>query len=214
MATLTLKPTLKDRFFYDQYEYNLTFRLTRAGFLRAGDHNALDNRITWHNHSAARWSNPIGETQAKDLHDFLDIIGTLSPHKHVFTSDHVYLYSNNVVELETITDLPYVRWPYATQAVINRPRDTILLTDPQYRYRTFFKERYMNKESMDVLGKFLLNRSDCFRITNELRRKLQRGNNFYTMSHYFVDHNNMEDLVMLQIVCPGIVRKTLTIQGK
>ena len=214
MATLTFKSQLKDRLYYDQYEYNLTFRLARAGFLRAKTHELLDNRINWHNETRYKWSGDVSDQDRKNLHDFMDVLQGLNPHKLVLTTDHVYIYSNSTEDLDMLVALPYVRYASAFQAVINRPRDTLLLTDPQHRYRTYLKERYMTKENMDVLSKFLLSRKDCFRITKDLRRKLAKGDAFYTMSYYFVDHNNMEDLMMLQIVCPGIVRKTLTIQAK
>lgn len=215
MATLAFKPTYKDRLFYDQYEYALTFRLTRAGFLRSKSHELLDKRIQWHNVNQFRWTKTVEEPEARNLHDFLDVLESLGSHKLLLTTDYVYIYSNSVDMLERIANLPYVnRNVRASQAVINRPRDTVLLLEPKYQYRTYFKERFMTPENMAVLSKFLLSRTDCFRITDELRRRLRTENNCYTTSYYFVDHNNMEDLVMLQIVCPGIVRKTLTIQAK
>ena len=215
MATLTFNPTLKDRLFYDKYLYSLTFRLKFAGFLRGRSHESIEHQVNWHNlHSAKRWSGPITVQDRQNLHNFLDHLANLSYHKLVLTHEHVYLYTNNVEDVQRTHALPYASNCWATVATINRPRDTVLLKDPQYQYRTFFKERFMTKENMATLSKFLLSRQDCFRTTDELRRKLKKGNSFYTCSHYFVDHNNREDLVLLQIVCPGIVRKTLTIQAK
>ena len=187
-----------------------------AQLLRSWDHAMLDKAIEWRNSNGGySWRSTSVDTDQKSaLHDFIDVRSGLGEHKIVLTHNHAYVYTNNEVDLESIAVLPYVSFCYPTEAVINRERDTILLTDPQYKYRTFLKERYLIKENMDTLSKFLLSRKDCFRITRDLQRRLQRGDEFYTMSYYFVDHNNMEDLVMLQIVCPGIVRKTLTIQAK
>lgn len=216
MVTLTFKPTLKDRLFYDKYTHALAFRLPAVHLARGWDHTELDNKIEFRNSGGAYgWRNrPVSAEEASNLHNFIDVVGTLSEHKIMLSFDYAYIYSNSITDLETLANLPYVLNPHPTYAVINRPRDTVLLTDPKYKYRTFFKERYLTENNMASLSKFLLNRKDCFSITEYLEKRLITGGNFYTMSHYFVDHNNMEDLVMLQIVCPGIVRKTMTIQAK
>jgi len=215
METLIFKPTFKDRLFYDKYEYGLNFKLKHVNFVRGLSHESIDHRAHWHNmHSTRRYTSIVDDEARKNLHDLLDRLTSLGEHKVVFTCDYVYIYSNSVTDLQSFITLPYTQHYWATQAVINRARDTLLLKNPKHQYRTFFRERYMTKESTNVLVKFLLSRGDCFRITRELHRKLSKGNNFYTLSHYFVDHNNMQDLVMLQLVCPDVVRKTLTIKAK
>lgn len=215
METLIFNPTFKDRLFYDKYEYGLTFKLKHVSFVRGLSHEFIDHRVQWHNtHSPRRYTSTVDDDAKKNLHDLIDRLVSLGEHKVVFTYDHVYIYSNSVADLQSLSALPYAQDCWATQAVINRARDTLLLKNPKYQYRTFLRERFMTKENMNILSKFLLSRGDCFRITEELHRKLSKGNNFYTLSHYFVDHNNMQDLVMLQLVCPGIVRKTLTIKAK
>jgi hypothetical protein len=216
MATLTFKPTFKDRLFYDKYRYSMAFRLMHAQLLRSWHHAALDEVIEYRNNPGSySWrSRTVDPGQKVALHNFIDIRDELEEHKIVLFHNHVYIYTNSQPDLEKLADLQYISHCYPTQAVINRPRDTILLTDPKYQYRTFLKERFLTPENMNNLSKFLLNRRDCFRVTDDLRRRLQEQNGLYTMSHYFVDHNDMKDLVMLQIVCPGIVRKTLTLQAK
>ena len=216
MATLTFKPTYKDRLFYDKYTHAMSFRVVGAELLRGWDHKSLDRQISWRNYNSGySWrSSKIDDNQKADLHSFIDVVASLKEHKIMLTWQHVYIYTNTVADLEMLASLPYVKHCWPTQAVINRPRDTVILTEPKYKYRTFFKERCLTEANMASLSKFLLNRKDCFSITENLEKRLSTGGNFYTLSHYFVDHNDMKDLVMLQIVCPGIVRKTLTIQAK
>lgn len=216
MATLAFKPTFKDRLFYDKYTHALSLRLPHAQLLRSWNHEALDETILWRNtNNNYGWKQRnVTDAQKADLHSFMDVVAGLEEHKIVLTHWHVYIYTSSVSDLNTVASLPYVANCRPTQAVINRPRDTILQVDPKHHYRTFLKERFLTPENMSNLSKFLLNRKDCFRITDELQRRLQEQKGFYTMSHYFVDHNDMKDLVMLQIVCPGIVRKTLTLQAK
>jgi len=216
MATLAFKPTLKDRLFYDKYTHAMSFRMVGAELLRDWNHDKLERQIEWRNYNSGyNWrSTKIDDAQRANLHAFIDLVAGLQEHKIILTWQHVYVYTNTVADLEMIADLPHVTNCWPTQAVINRPRDTVLLTDPKYKYRSFLKERYLTEDNMHSLSKFLLNRKECFSITEHLEKRLSTGGHFYTLNHYFVDHNNMEDLVMLQIVCPGIVRKTLTIQAK
>lgn len=216
MATLTFKPTYKDRLFYDKYTHALSFKLTHVQLCRRWDHRHLNAAIEYSNANGgySRRSSSIDEQDASNLHNFVDTVAKLDDHKIILTWNHAYVYTNNTQDLQDLAELPYVHNLCPTQAVVNRPRDTVLLTDPQHRYRTFLKERYMTPDTMSILSKFLLSRNDCFRITTDLQRKLAKSNELWTCSYYFVDHNNLEDLVMLQLVCPGIVRKTLTIQAK
>jgi hypothetical protein len=212
MAILTYKSTSRDRLFYDRYEYSVQFHLHGAGCCR--NPAAVNQAIMWRN-GVNHWTNrQITDKHSTDLHNWLAQLNQLDDHKVIYYSNHVYLYTNSQEDIEHISQLEYAQHLEASKCVIDRPRDTIVLKSPTHKYRTFFKERYMEKTQADILRKFLLSRQDCFRITRNLTRKLEKNSMFYTSNYYFVDHNDMNDIVMLQLVCPGIVRKTLAIQDK
>ena len=209
---LTYKSTPRDRLFYDQFEYSVQFYLHGAGCCR--NPATVSRAIMWRN-GANHWTNRrITEEHSANLHNWVHQLSQLDDHKVIYYSNHVYLYTNSLEDIEHIAQLEYVHQLEASKCVVNRPRDTIMLKNPRHKYRTFFKERFMEKTQADILRKFLLSRQDCFRITPHLTHKLEKDSMFYTLSYYFVDHNDMNDIVMLQLVCPGIVRKTLAIQDK
>lgn len=213
METLVYKPVSKDRLFYDQYQYSLGFYLQHAGLMRGLDSAMLDHRIQWR--SEASWvRTKVEDHQREKLHQACDWLRTAQDRcKILFYSNWVYIYTDDQSWLEQTAQQSWVSKPTASQAVVNRPRDTVLLKNPQYLYRSYFRDKTLTNEQRQSLCKFLLSRSDCFGYTPNLESRLQ-NKYFYSMSHYYVDHNDMKDLVLLSLVLPGLIRKTLSIQAK
>jgi hypothetical protein len=128
--------------------------------------------------------------------------------------DHVFLYTNELTTLEYMSQVEYIdRWLIG-QAVVVYPKDTVMLVNPVHQYRTFLKSRWWDPDTSARIKKFLLGRQDLFRIPAGFREKLERPGRLATRDHHFVDHDNPDLLLMLSLVCPGIINKTLPIQAK
>lgn len=132
--------------------------------------------------------------------------------KQVIHSHLVYVYSNDAAALQRLVQAgnDYVWNVQFQHAQLTRPPGIVLLKQPKYQYRTYFRERYQDTEP---LRKFLKNRTDCFGYSKEFGHRLT-DYRFYVQRHHFVDHHSAADAMMLNLVCANIVRETLPIQTK
>jgi hypothetical protein len=161
------------------------------------------------------WGNPILDSQLENLVTIGQLLKTSSePYKHISSYDQIYIYTNDVALLETIAQSPAVTDAKYSQAVVDRPSDVVVLKRSKYQYRTYFKSKLISTESSTRVSNFLLDRTDCYRFTPGLKHMLQTRKQMYFREYYFVDHNGPGDMLMLAMVCPGIVRKTMPIQTK
>jgi hypothetical protein len=161
------------------------------------------------------WQNPILASQLENLVTISQLLKTSSePYKHISSYDQIYIYTNDVALLETIAQSPAVTDAKYSQAVVNRPSDVVVLKHSKYQYRTYFKSKLVSAESSTRVRSFLLDRTDCYRFTSGLKYMLKTRKEMYFRDYYFVDHHGPGDMLMLALVCPGIVRKTMPIQTK
>jgi hypothetical protein len=161
------------------------------------------------------WQNPILDSQLENLVTISRLLKTSSePYKHISSYDQIYIYTNDVALLETIAQSPAVTDAKYSQAVVDLPSDVVVLKRSKYQYRTYFKSKLISTESSTRVSNFLLDRTDCYRFTPGLKHMLQTRKQMYFREYYFVDHNGPGDMLMLAMVCPGVVRKTMPIQTK
>ena len=128
--------------------------------------------------------------------------------------DHVFLYTNELNTLKDMSQVAYLDRQLIGQAVVVYPKDTVMLLNPVNQYRTFLKSKWWDLDTSTRVKKFLLGRQDLFRIPRAFCEKLERPGRLATRDHHFLDHNDPDLLLMLSLVCPGIINKTLPIQAK
>lgn len=196
----------------------MQFYIKDAGALRVLKHQAIDdfcNNRYGYNWST-RWGDPGPTNEEKAaLHSLCDrLLSLKEPYKKMVYHSHVYIYSSSLEDLQSIADEPYISCLYVTQADVCLPEGVVLLSNPKRKYRTYFKDRWIPEAQSPVLKNFLLNRRDCFDFTPLFKDRLEKWDRFYTMSHFFVDHDDPKDLLMLELVVPGLIRKTMPIQAK
>ena len=126
----------------------------------------------------------------------------------------MYIYSNDTAILEKLANLPYVTFNSAVRSVIDRPRDVILISNPKFKYRSYFREKVLDENQRDQLLNFFESRKEVYKVTNTLRNTLNRYRVHWLPRHLFVDHNDPKDVTMFSLVCPGLIRKTVPIMAK
>ena len=214
-----------DRLFYDHYSYNLKLRMKDFSCLREMRKPLVSlsdvtktvacrfeqrTKLNYWNHDRA-----VPVRNQFDLVCLLDLLTFLWPLrdqiKLVFSGDWGYIYSNNKSLLQQIGNKHYVHTYYIKEAVVHRPKDTILLKSSAYRFRSFLRERIWTMDDKNRMLTYLQNQPGI---------KIGRGFQYWlkyetrwlwTRRYYYFDHNDAKIELMLQLICPGIVRTTMPI---
>ena len=131
--------------------------------------------------------------------------------KLVFSGDWGYIYSNDKDLLQQIGDKHYVQVYYIKEAVVDRPKDTILLKSSAYRFRSFLRERLWTMDDKTRMLTYLENQPDI-KIGRGFQHWLKYETRWlWTRRYHHFDHNDAKIELMLQLICPGIVRTTMPI---
>jgi hypothetical protein len=154
----------------------------------------------------------ITDATANDLHKFLDwilVAKTHSDFKLVTSGDIARIYSNDLELLNRASQLPYATLPEYSQAVIDRPLDTIRLKTVNHRYRSYLRSTKITDTQKNSLVALLTN-ADDLRLSPTLKRWVEFGA-YHSYDYLFIDHNDLSWLTMISLIRSGIIRKTVEI---
>lgn len=233
ISTLQFDPVVKDRLFYNQFRYCVGFHLNEVSCLKHLDHDYIDallaRRAEWskihqqrqqatrggiafpsmHTRLARR---PIITKETGDaLHALADhLLNTTHDYKLVTSVDRAWVYTNNLNLMNQLDQLTALENKFYTEAIIDRPVDTIKLKQSVYQQRSYFKTLKMTAKQKHQLAQFVENQQAHIRISPALTEWFNDGY-LRTQDYFFIDHNGDSWLVMLALVQPGIIRKTLAI---
>ena len=213
------KSSPRSSLYYRDYCYATQFYIRDASSLRVLSHKHIDKYINIrysNNNYSTRWGEPGPDAeQLANLHDMCNrLLAFKESYKKMVYYNHVYIYTNSLEDLENVVSAPYVILGPVVQADVCLPENVVFLKEPKRKFRTYLKEKWIPEGQTPVLRKFLLNRTECYDFTPLFKTRLETWDRFYTMSHFFIDHDDPKDLLMLNLVCPGLIRKTMPIQAK
>lgn len=204
------------RLYYDRYRYGICLYVPHAGLLRQLDHDMIDEVIDYRNQRNGRWDlYKITSNQGENLHQLCDVLlSAPESMKKICYSNHVYLYSNDLNFLESISAHSAVVHLWTGEAIVDQPSGVIVKKNSVFRFRTFFCERYLSQQDMAALTNFLQQRTDRYCASPTVRNLVLAGRRRYLRSYYFVDHRDQNDLLLLSLAIPDLIRKTVPIQTK
>lgn len=143
--------------------------------------------------------------------------------KMTCSGDWASIYTNDLNLVDRISRLPYVTFSrYIKQANVDRKKDVIVIANPKYRYRTFFRERKMKAE----IRKQLLNWVESQKYQGQahvrpsksllswLQNEHPSWRSDWCMRHYYIEHDDLQYETMISMVAPGYVRKTMAVVNK
>jgi len=231
--TLQFKPVVKDRLFYNRYQYCCHFRLQEVSCLRDHvDHAAVDvmlqRRKEWREIAEQRWQtmsvkpaktvlkglvrrNKITDQVEQHLHDLVDLLLSCgSEYKLVVSSDVAWIYTNDAGLIDHCRRNPILTCKSYTQAVVDRPKNTIRLQNPRHKFRSYFAVTKLTQQQKTDVVNFLANQADFVRTSPALTDWIC-GVWLRTQDYYFVDHDQMSWLTMFALVRPSMIRKTVQI---
>jgi len=200
----------------------MSFCLPESAALRAksrqGVSEILNHRREWRHSMIQCWGQPTSlfeisedmENHLLQMYDFLESID--QDHKLVVELNHVRIYTNDMTVLTAADHLGFLTHKEFSQATISRPRDTVMLKNPQYQYRMYFRTQRISTDQRNTLRKFFAARQDQIRLSPALAEFINSDwGNTCLWSHHFIDHNDPGFELMLCLVQSGIRRKTLAI---
>lgn len=215
--------------YHDRFEYSVSAGLFEANCLRPwsrteNSHESLDARIEYRSHLqhrivnyAGSWRGPnknFTEIDRVALHSVLDWhLADKQPHKLIVSSHWIDIFVNDVDSLYDEEFYGFLNNPQIKQAKICLPRDVVLLKNPQHTHRIFLRERRMSAEDSAKLRDFVANQRSEIRINPALEYWLPL-NGRYLNGNNFIDCSNPGYEMLLQLLIPGIVRKTLRIEPR
>ena len=228
---LKFDPVAKDQLFYDRWRYCISFRLDEVSCLKELDHDYIDSilerrkewremsrlRLARHSTKAGvatimgRQRREITEVTELNLHQLADqLIGANVPFKLVTSVDHGWVYTNDLSLIETLSNDYELKNKQLTEAVVNRPKNSIRLKDSKYTHRSYFKIIKLGPKEKERIVNFFINQQEYLRmspaVAGWILTPLTR-----TQDYFFIDHNGESWLVMLGLVKPGLIRKTVDI---
>jgi hypothetical protein len=211
------KPVFKDRLFYNAWQYSVSFDLREAHCLRAVDHKQIDTVLDWIATTAVSWRQHRADAITTDLKQNLyaakDFFASLTePHKLTVTVHSGNLFVNDLSIVKRLSKLAGVKITECRQAQINRPAGTILLTNPTHTHRSYFKSTKLTANQKRQLEQFF-NNQQSIRCSPGFTEWFSTPY-VRTQDYYFIDHLGEGDLIMLSLIAPGLIRKTLEIQAR
>lgn len=224
---LKFKPVVKDRLFYDQYTYCVGFHLDEVSCLRELNHQYIDviieRRRQWREISLQRWTNAtqsnknivtrrakeITDENVANLHHLTDVLlRSRVDFKLVTSVSSAWMYTNDIMLIEQLSELNFLICKTYTEAKVDRPKNTIKLKDPKHRYRSYLRCVKLTDEEKTHLCNFFANQQGHARIGPALIKWMdERWHR--TQDYFFVDHDEESWLVMLSLIKPGMIRKTV-----
>jgi hypothetical protein len=194
-------------------------RLREAGCLRRLDHDSIDYVVSVRREWVGRLNDYYSANRAitddivKNLHIMCDVItNTKRQHKLVIEHGQLRVYTNEPELFTEIIDaVPGLKCPVYTQAVVDRPRDTICLKESAYTHRTYLRSIVVNEQQKRSISQLLRNQ-EGIRLSPGLKDWVLYSNwRTWTESYFFVDHNDTGWMTMLSLVYPGMIKNTIQI---
>ena len=205
--------------YYKQYHHCLIWWIPAGNMIRQLNHKSIDNNIYWRNTYMQNWHGSFGrstisEHDQKRLHEVCDLLLAITtPFKKVVCNNTVWFYTDHPEDFATIIDYPGTKLIEHKQADVCLPADCVLLKEPKHKFRTYFRERFLDDSQRETIKKYFNARTDQFRPGPGFKMLLN-GTRLWMPSNYFVDHNDEKDAFFINLACPQLVRKTLPIRAR
>lgn len=219
----TIDKVGRDKLFYDQYEYCLKFLFTELSSLRERNHDSIKRTLKSRSYLRSinfggswRYNNLVNNNITSKTIDsclnFCDFLNAIQQDfKLVISLDQGFMYTNDFDLVADLCEYQDVHGLELKQAIVDRPKNSIVIKNSQHNFRTYFKSQNLVGNQKEQLANFLENQADI-RIGPGTRDWISRYRfSNYVADNYFVDHNDEAFLTMLSLVSPIKIKKTVTI---
>lgn len=205
--------------YYKQYHHCLIWWVPEGNMMRQLSHKNIDSNINWRNTYLQNWRSdtgrlPISDRERNRLYDVCDLLLEIkNPFKKVVCNNTMWFYTNHPEDFAAVVACPGTKLIEHKQADVCLPADCVLLKEPKHKFRTYFRERFLDDSQREIIKKYFNARTDQFRPGPGFKQLLN-GKRLWIPSNYFVDHDDEKDALFINIACPQLVRKTLPILAR
>jgi hypothetical protein len=196
----------------------MSFYLPEASALRDLDHKIisanLENRRQWRAHAKERFGRRLStisedcETNIQSVCELL--LSTSYEHKHVVSTHTAWIYTNDLELLKIFNQQPYLSEKRFVQVEVDRPKNTVILKKSNHTHRSYFKMVKLSALEKQQIYNFFINQQNHVRVSPSMKEWMFSKFN-RTQDYFFMDHTGENWLLMLALIRPGIIRKTLKI---
>ena len=221
--------------YYNAYEYAMTWQQDEIGCIRSLDQKKMqshirvrmeyeDSRNSHYQRYGEKFESKFTTRCCDNLEGMRALLATETPPKKmVFFNNYLTVYTNNLGLHGRLMACDWIESVDLKRAELNLPPDTILLKNPQYQYRTYFRGRSLGKTQKARLAAWVITQGNDIAASKSLQAFLNieiSPKHMYwwrsdaTESYYYIEHNSLQYETMLSMICPGMVRKTFPIVKK
>ena len=219
MFDITTITDQRSDLYYKQYQHCLIWWIPEGNMMRQLNHKSIDTNIFWRNNYLQNWRGSFGRTTITEhdqerLHQVCDLLLEIkNPFKKVVCNNTMWFYTNTPEDFETVMMQPGTKLIEHKQADVCLPADCVILNNPRHKFRTYFRERFLDDTQREVIKKYFNTRAGQYRPGPGFKQLLN-GSRVWIASHYFVDHDDEKDAFFINLACPTLVRKTLPIRAR
>lgn len=220
--------------YFGQYRYAINWQQTEVNCIRGLDRDGMMQTMKCRMHYESRrhtsWQNRSSETYTSkfttqcrsNLESMRAMLAShTKPMKLVLFTNEAIVYTNDIALYDSIKSCFWASAVTIKQADVVLPAESVALKNPLYQYRTYLKNYELESHQKTLLNQWLQNQGSEVSASKSLREFIVAGKTVnrpwhhnHVFSHYFVDHNSHYHETMLNMLLPGIVRKTLRIVQK
>jgi hypothetical protein len=212
----TLKTEQRQRLYYQQYRYAIELHWQGFEYLNRLDLESVMYRYNQQVRYSWKKSYITQEQAVTVAHWLANFEQQHSEVKAVNSWYTRFYYTNDAGDIHRLAQCPEVRVVSFREADVCLTDGVLIRKNNPFRYRTYFRERPVSDpadgpaflEKITAYG-------DYFGLNPTTRIRLALGRHRYPFTrHSYIDHNSESDRVMLAMIMPGFLGRTIAIQAK
>lgn len=216
MSKIKIQTDARDRLYFDRWQYSIAVVQSRISDIRGLDLEATKKLILYKSNSKflqGRYTPDV----ITNIYAALDFFASeTEPFKLTLSGNWAYIYTNDSAFVNRlVAACPAARVRFVKQAEVSQPRDAVMLSHSDFAYRTYLRSMWVDDQQIVNLDNFFdaqstANVSPCKSLQRFLKSNVTYKSH-WVANHYFIDHNDPGYPLMLSLVVPRLVRKTLPI---
>lgn len=222
MIELIAKTKSRNSLYYGHWRYCGRFYLAHADLLRHHDHSVIDHLIQTRQRlhrqrvvnfgGSWRSTQEITDAAAQSVHAVCDFLSSDTVARKVMIfQNHIYVYTNDIVLYEKLAQIGDISLQEVTQVRLTGTPGSMMLKKTAHKMRSYFSCKRLNSKSAASVREFLINQKDV-RTSPSLSQWISQGR-LMMFRHFFLDHDHDSVVLMLGLISPGLIRKTVQIES-